>query len=219
MLGICQPSCSPKDTPSASSTKHSSNPPTPRTCSRAQAKTLVVHGTGAPPTKKYAAQLKGALTPQSHGKVLRRMETRQQGARTDGPNRLTVRPEIYQLFPLATHEDLLNKQALILHFALLGGSISCISHFLEAQVMRRCMLDSLTHNYCVTGRKGKKPMRDLGLLGVVIGAVRTCFKQKAENGEPAIIVQEADVKRAVAEWVRHAPARTKKMEQRASSQE
>ncbi|XP_040078388.2 uncharacterized protein LOC120850090 [Ixodes scapularis] len=170
--------------------------------------------------KNMAAQL------ESHGKILKQMEMRQQGARTDTPNKLSVRPEIYQLFPLATHEDLLcledhlkdgeNKEALILHFALLGGSTVVD---VTRQVMRRCMLDSLAQNYCVTGRKGKKPMRDLGLLGVVIGAVRTCFKQKAQNGEPAITVQEADVKRAVAEWVRHAPARTKKMEQRASSQE
>lgn len=54
----------------------------------------------------------------------------------------------------------------IAHLALIGGSSV---QDVTRSVMKRCMLDALAKNYCMTGRKGKLRMEHLQLVCVVTG--------------------------------------------------
>ncbi|KAM7310765.1 uncharacterized protein ISCGN_007673 [Ixodes scapularis] len=156
---------------------------------------------------------------QSQAKILRQLE-----AQRHEPKKPTTIPAVLHLLPLSSHEDVAqletllqedeNKEALIAHLALIGGSSV---QDVTRSVMKRCMLDALAKNYCMTGRKGKLRMEHLQLVCVVTGAVHRCFEQKKKNGEEAIVVQKNTTLKAIADWLRYAAARVKKTEGAASA--
>ncbi|KAL1486114.1 hypothetical protein MTO96_031523 [Rhipicephalus appendiculatus] len=66
--------------------------------------------------------------------------------------------------------------------------------------MKRCMADTLAETYCLTGRKGKKPFRDLRLLSVIIAALQKSYPKCTES----------ELHRLIGDHLRYAPSRCKK---------
>ncbi|XP_049511193.1 uncharacterized protein LOC125939796 [Dermacentor silvarum] len=81
--------------------------------------------------------------------------------------------------------------------AVIGGSCpkDCIR-----RVMKRCLTDELAETFCLTGRKGKKPFRELALFGVIVAALQKSYPRCTET----------ELHHLIADHLRHAPARCKK---------